>query len=159
MLLDGPLLFMLSGAGHVPTELVTSATVAIDKEGAGFVIKSIALDLQARVPGITEQQFLSLAEGAKKDCPVSKALAAVEITLKATLLTEFRNGKRERGLARSRSVMDIFELIIALLLTGAALTVLAQRMGPPTRHCWRWPAQVWRWFPARQRWCSTPSWR
>ena len=79
--------FMLSGAGHVPTELVTSATVAIDKEGAGFVIKSIALDLQARVPGITEQQFLSLAEGAKKDCPVSKALAAVEITLKATLLS------------------------------------------------------------------------
>jgi osmotically inducible protein OsmC len=79
--------FMLSGAGHVPTELITSATVVLDKEGAGFVIKSIALDLQARVPGITEPQFLSLAEGAKKDCPVSKALAAVEITLKATLLS------------------------------------------------------------------------
>ena len=96
--------FMLSGAGHVPTELVTSATVAIDEEGAGFVIKSITLDLQARVPGITEQQFLSLAEGAKKDCPVSKALAAVESRSRRPLSAEPRNGKRERAqLGRGRS--------------------------------------------------------
>jgi len=39
----------------------------------------------ARVPGIAEEQFLALAEAAKKSCPFSKALAATEITLEAKL--------------------------------------------------------------------------
>jgi osmotically inducible protein OsmC len=37
------------------------------------------------VPGIDEAAFQQQAEGAKKNCPVSKALASVEITLNARL--------------------------------------------------------------------------
>lgn len=64
----------------------TIATVNIEKQGDGFAITRIALDLKARVPGIDETRFREIAEGAKKGCPLSKALAAVpEITLSATL--------------------------------------------------------------------------
>jgi osmotically inducible protein OsmC len=77
----------LSAAGHPPTELRAKSTVAIDKEGAGFAIKNIALDLEAKVPGIDDAKFRTLADDAKKNCPVSKALAAVEISLSAKLLS------------------------------------------------------------------------
>jgi osmotically inducible protein OsmC len=78
--------FMLSGAGHVPTELHTKATVSLDKQDGHFFIKSIALEVEAKVPGVSNETFLALAEAAKKDCPVSKALAAVEISLSAKLV-------------------------------------------------------------------------
>lgn len=78
--------FMLSGAGHVPKKLETSATVSLDKSDGHFFIDNIVLHLEAQVPGIDEKKFLELAEAAKKDCPVSKALAAVKITLEAKLL-------------------------------------------------------------------------
>ena len=78
--------FMLTGAGHEPTELRTSATVVLDKHDGHFFIQSIALELEAVVPGIDREKFLALAEAAKKNCPVSKALAATEMTLSATLV-------------------------------------------------------------------------
>ena len=56
------------------------------KDGEGFKIDRIALTMEATVPGIDEARFKELAEGAKKSCPLSKALAAVpEITLDAKL--------------------------------------------------------------------------
>lgn len=69
------------------TELVdTEAKVRLTAEGEGFVIDRIALTLSAVVPGISEAQFQEIAEGAKKACPLSKALASVpEITLSAKL--------------------------------------------------------------------------
>ena len=69
------------------TELVdTEAKVRLTAEGDGFVIDRIALTLSAVVPGITEAQFQEIAEGAKKACPLSRALASVhEITLSARL--------------------------------------------------------------------------
>ncbi|MBH2042898.1 OsmC family protein [Polaromonas sp.] len=69
------------------TELVdTQAKVSLVAEGEGFVIDRIALTLKAVVPGIDEATFQEIAEGAKKACPLSKALAGVpEITLSATL--------------------------------------------------------------------------
>jgi len=69
------------------TELVdTEAKVRLVTQGDGFVIDRIALTLSAVVPGITEAQFQEIAEGAKKDCPLSKALVSVpEITLSARL--------------------------------------------------------------------------
>ena len=69
------------------TELVdTEAKVRLTAEGDGFVIDRIALTLSAVVPGISEAQFQEIAEGAKKDCPLSKALVRVpEITLSARL--------------------------------------------------------------------------
>ncbi len=77
--------FALTGAGHPPEELLVTAAVDLQKEGDGFAIRTIGLSLEARVPGIDQGTFQSLAEGAKKACPLSKALAATPITLTAKL--------------------------------------------------------------------------
>ena len=62
------------------------ASVRLVKDGEGFTIDRIALELEAVVPGIDDARFQELAQGAKTNCPLSKALASVpEITLKATL--------------------------------------------------------------------------
>ncbi len=79
--------FALAGAGHTADELRVTASVDLQKEGEGFSIKTITLDLEARVPGVDSAKFEALAEGAKKGCPLSKALAATPITLHAKLLT------------------------------------------------------------------------
>ena len=78
--------FALSDAGHPPAELRVTAAVDIAKVEGGFAIGSIALDLEARVPGIDEAKFRTVAEAAKKGCPISKALAATPITLTAKLV-------------------------------------------------------------------------
>ena len=71
----------LAQAGTPADELKTSATVTF-QPGTG--ITRIALTVDGRVPGIDETAFREAAEGAKANCPVSKALAAVpEITLDA----------------------------------------------------------------------------
>ena len=73
----------LSRAGNPPDELSTSATVTF-QPGEG--IKKIALTVEGRVPGIDDAAFQEAANGAKANCPVSKALAGVpEITLDARL--------------------------------------------------------------------------
>lgn len=77
--------FQLSGAGFVPDELNTEAAVKVEPSEGGFSITSIALKLEAKVPGISQEQFLELANAAKAGCPVSKALSSVEITLDAKL--------------------------------------------------------------------------
>jgi len=76
----------LSGAGFIPTELKTTASITVKQTPAGFEISEIQLTLEGTVPNITEAKFLELAQGAKKNCPVSKALSAVPITLTAKLL-------------------------------------------------------------------------
>lgn len=76
----------LSEMGHPPTRIDTSARVAIEKEGDGFAISRIELDTEAVVPGIDAETFRRVAEKARAGCPVSKALAAVEIRLEAHLL-------------------------------------------------------------------------
>jgi osmotically inducible protein OsmC len=78
------LAFALQTAGYTPTELTTEAAVSLDPEGQGFKITRSALTLRASVPGLDEATFLKLAEGAEKNCPVSKVLNA-EITLDAKL--------------------------------------------------------------------------
>jgi osmotically inducible protein OsmC len=78
--------FALSAAGHPPEELQVTAAVDLVKDTDGFVIRTIALSLEARVSGIDDAAFQALAEGAKKGCPVSRALAATPITLSARLL-------------------------------------------------------------------------
>jgi len=75
-------------AGINVSAIDTAATVRLAKDGDGFKIDRIALAMEATVPGIDNAKFQELAEGAKKNCPVSKALAAVsEITLEAKLRT------------------------------------------------------------------------
>jgi osmotically inducible protein OsmC len=73
---------ILSDANHTPTSISTSAKVHL---GAGPKITLIELSTVGKVPGIDEKTFLEFAEKAKKGCPVSQALAAVEIKLKAML--------------------------------------------------------------------------
>jgi lipoyl-dependent peroxiredoxin len=73
----------LAKEGHPPDELKTSATVTF-QPGEG--ITKIALAVEGAVPGIDESAFRAAADGAKVNCPVSKALASVpEITLDARL--------------------------------------------------------------------------
>ena len=70
-----------------PTDTVdTQAQVRLSKQGDGFAIDRISLRMTASVPGLDEARFQELAAGAKRDCPLSKALASVpEINLVATL--------------------------------------------------------------------------
>jgi osmotically inducible protein OsmC len=77
----------LSQAGHKPQEIRTTASVHFDKTDQGWGISRIDLATEGNVPGIDEATFKRLAEDAKKNCPVSKALAATPITLSATLKT------------------------------------------------------------------------
>jgi osmotically inducible protein OsmC len=76
--------FQLSGAGYTPEELSTDAELTMEKEEAGWTIKSIHLTLRGKVPGITAEEFETLAGKAKAGCPVSRALNA-DITLTASL--------------------------------------------------------------------------
>jgi lipoyl-dependent peroxiredoxin len=75
----------LAQAGHQPQEIRTTASVHFDKTDQGWGITRIDLATEGNVPGIDEATFKRLAEDAKKNCPVSKALAATPITLTATL--------------------------------------------------------------------------
>jgi osmotically inducible protein OsmC len=77
----------LALAGHTPKRVQTTANVHLDKVKDGFKITSIDLITEAKVPDTTEAVFLKIAEDTKKNCPVSQALAAVEITLQAKLVS------------------------------------------------------------------------
>jgi osmotically inducible protein OsmC len=78
--------FACDRAGFNTSNVDTTASVRLVKQGEGFVIDRIALTVRATVPGISEAAFQEIASAAKRDCPLSKALASVpEITLTATL--------------------------------------------------------------------------
>lgn len=78
--------YALTDAGFVPTELKVVATVNIEFLTDHFEITSIHLDLTGDVPGISPDKFNELAGVAKLNCPVSRALKAVDISLSAKLL-------------------------------------------------------------------------
>jgi len=75
----------LTQAGHKPEVIRTTASVHFDKGDKGWGISRIDLATEGNVPGIDEATFKRLADDAKQNCPVSKALAATPITLSATL--------------------------------------------------------------------------
>ena len=72
----------LAQAGHTPEEVNTKADVSF-QPGTG--ITGSHLTLNAKLPGITEDEFQKIAAEAKVGCPVSGALASIDITLDATL--------------------------------------------------------------------------
>jgi lipoyl-dependent peroxiredoxin len=73
----------LAGAGTPPERLETSATVTF-QPGEGIV--KGAIEVVGTVPGIDRDGFVEQAEGAVKNCPVSKALTGIpEMTLATTL--------------------------------------------------------------------------
>jgi osmotically inducible protein OsmC len=67
-----------------PESIETTATVTLDKTDAGFTITEINLDVTARVPGATQEDFEKAAENAKIGCPVSRLLMT-KITMDAKL--------------------------------------------------------------------------
>ncbi len=74
----------LTEAGHPPETLDGSAEVDLSLEG-GPTLSAIRLKMKAKVPGLDAAQFRAIADDAKQNCPVSKALSAVPISLEAEL--------------------------------------------------------------------------
>ena len=75
----------LTEAGHPPESLDGSAEVDLSMEG-GPTLSAIRLKMKAKVPGLDAAKFRAIADDAKQNCPVSKALSAVPITLEAELV-------------------------------------------------------------------------
>lgn len=73
--------FQIAGEGFTADELKTIATVTLDSQDGGFAITDITLDLKGRVAGMEKAQFEKLAQIAKENCPISKALSSVPISL------------------------------------------------------------------------------
>jgi osmotically inducible protein OsmC len=76
----------LEQAGKRPDSIRTTATVQLDPEK--LAITRIDLDTEAVVPGLSESEFQKLADQAKQNCPVSKALAGVDIAIKSAKLAK-----------------------------------------------------------------------
>jgi len=76
----------LGKSGFAPKRVATEARVHLVKGEAGFSITKVELHCEAEVPGIDEATFQEHAAGAKAGCPVSRALAAIEIVLHAKLV-------------------------------------------------------------------------
>jgi osmotically inducible protein OsmC len=77
----------LQQAGHAPESIDTHADVKLEKQEQSFAITSISLATRARVSGIDDGEFQRVAADAERNCPVSKALAAVDsIQLDAKLV-------------------------------------------------------------------------
>jgi osmotically inducible protein OsmC len=76
----------LSKAGYIVDEIRTEANVKMEKGEAGFSIVGVKLVTKAKVRDIEMEEFAKIASGAKQNCPVSRALSAVDIALEAHLL-------------------------------------------------------------------------
>jgi osmotically inducible protein OsmC len=76
----------LGAKGITPTSIDTSAKVTLDQVPGGFGITKIELTTNAKIPGISNEDFQKAAEETKKGCPVSKALTGTKIELVAKLV-------------------------------------------------------------------------
>ena len=74
---------LLSKDGYKPSRIKTTADVHL---GEGPTITLIELNTEAEIPNLKEEAFEEYAESAKKNCPVSKALAGTEIKMHAKLV-------------------------------------------------------------------------
>ena len=73
--------------GTPATRVETKAACTVEKVGDGFQITRMRLDVRATVPNIDAAKFREIAEGTKKGCPVSKALAGIpSIEMEARLV-------------------------------------------------------------------------
>jgi lipoyl-dependent peroxiredoxin len=75
----------LTSAGFIPDSLNTTARLTLDMHDKPTITK-IHLTTKAKVPNIDKGKFDELAANAKSGCPISRLLAAAEITLEATLV-------------------------------------------------------------------------
>jgi osmotically inducible protein OsmC len=77
---------ILDSNGHTPEQLDARARVGLRNIDGAPTIATIQLDVDGKVPGIDDDEFQRLADEAKRDCPVSRALASVpEIEVTARL--------------------------------------------------------------------------
>ena len=76
----------LDKAGFQPDTIETEAEVTLEKKESGFSITGILLKTKGKVAEIQKEKFTEIANNTKKNCPVSRALDAVEISLEAELL-------------------------------------------------------------------------
>lgn len=76
---------VLAGEDHTPDDISTEARVHLEeeKDGEGYAITAVELSTEVNVSGIEDDAFQHLAEQAKENCPVSKALAGCDIRLEA----------------------------------------------------------------------------
>jgi osmotically inducible protein OsmC len=79
---------VLGKAGLKPEYVDATAHVTVAPHDGGFRITKSHLVCEARVPGVDRATFARHAEAAKAGCPVSQALAGIEITLEARLAAE-----------------------------------------------------------------------
>jgi len=86
--------FVLGAAGFTPSRIETTCTVTLE----GGVITGSHLDVKAKVPKLRAKNFPQYAEEAKLNCPVSKALGAIPITMDAQQVKTFK-AKTEEGTA------------------------------------------------------------
>ncbi len=76
----------LSKAGYTAEKIETTAFIALRRiEGKSRIVSS-HLVCKAIVPGIEEEEFQAIAKASKEGCPVSVALAGLEITYEAELV-------------------------------------------------------------------------
>src|ERR1044072_2297647 len=76
----------LSRAGIKANRIHTEARVKLEKVGEAFTITQIELQTEAEIPGIDDAAFQQYAQGAKDNCPLSKALASTPISMTAKLV-------------------------------------------------------------------------
>ena len=75
----------LGGAGLTAEWIRTKATLNFEKLDAGWSVTGVHLEMKAKVPGATAEQFQAAADGAKASCPISRLLSHINITLDASL--------------------------------------------------------------------------
>ena len=76
----------LEQAGYPPTRIETSVAITLEKGSEGFKISKADLETRAKVQAIDEGKYRELAEKAKDNCPVSKALAGVQKSVQPKLM-------------------------------------------------------------------------
>ena len=76
----------LAENGTPADELKARSVVSVEQAAGGFEVRSSAITLEGKVPGIDDSTFQELATKAKENCPISKALGAIEVTLDAKLV-------------------------------------------------------------------------
>ncbi|HEV8116898.1 MAG TPA: OsmC family protein, partial [Thermoanaerobaculia bacterium] len=72
----------LGKASLTPESIRTTATVSLDKLDTGWTVTESHLDVTAKVPGASQEAFLTAALAAETGCPISRLLKA-KITLDA----------------------------------------------------------------------------
>jgi osmotically inducible protein OsmC len=75
----------LAQAGNPPEQLDVSARVTLDRKDEAPTVTTSELTVSGRVPGIDQEAFTKAATDAGRNCPLSRALGGVEISVRATL--------------------------------------------------------------------------